>query len=293
MELQNVNFGSSKNERKTANVKESLAAATAAQMVPMVSLTALPAINKMSKLSTGLAKDEIEIVNKVAEQIVDNTGLRKKGLEIIDYGGSSAVASGFSEKLMELVNPLIGTANGKNAFFTDKPLKAMGEIIFDKNKVVINKEKLSLAVFHELGHAFNNNLSKGWKIVQKMRMPGIMIASGLALFSAFSKKSKPEEGKELTKFQKVKNSVRDKSGLLAFTALVPMLLEEGMASIRGCKWAKQLLSPELAKKVKSTNLVAYTSYLATVAGLSLAAFAATKIKDKLVAKKEAKLAEAQ
>ncbi len=90
--------------------------------------------------------------------------------------------------------------------------------------------------------------------MQKMRMPGMIMASAIALFAAFTKEDKPEDGKELTKAQKVKNAVRKNAGKLAFASMVPMLLEEGMASIKGYKWANSILSKDLAKKVLHTNI---------------------------------------
>ena len=111
---------------------------------------------------------------------------------------------------------------------------------------------------------------------------------GLALFGAFTKNQKAEEGKELTKGQKVSNFVRNNAGKLSFLAMVPMLLEEGLASIKGGKLAKQVLSPELAKKVSKTNKLAWCTYLCAAAAAGVGSFLAVKIKDVVQNKKNQK-----
>jgi len=59
-----------------------------------------------------------------------------------------------------------------------------------------------------------------------------------------------------------------------------------MASLRGNSWAKEFLSPEIAKKVCRGNKVAYISYLAAALGAGLAARAAVYVKDKIVSKSD-------
>ena len=147
---------------------------------------------------------------------------------------------------------------------------------------------ISFAAFHEIGHAMNYNFSKIGKALQHMRLPGMIAASAIALYGAFSSKSKPEEGKELTKGQKVNNFIRNNAGKLSFAAMLPMLAEEAMATIKGNKLAGKLLSPDMLKVVKKGNAVAYLTYIATAASWGLASGAAVKVKDTLVAQKEAK-----
>ena len=82
----------------------------------------------------------------------------------------------------------------------------------------------------------------------------------------------------------LKQDFSSSSPILAFASTIPMLAEEGMASIRGCKWAKEI-APSISKKVTKANIIAFTSYLAF--GLASAAFAYTakKVKDHFQAKK--------
>jgi len=72
-------------------------------------------------------------------------------------------------------------------------------------------------------------------------------------------------------------------------AALPMLIEEGMATAKGQKFANKLLKPELAKKVLKGNCIAYTSYLLMAVAGALATTCAVKIKDNAIEKKENKI----
>ena len=281
------NIQATEKKKGGLNFKESVAGFAAGSAASVASLPiGIPIINKMGKIASTLNPSEINSLNQASETILNTTGLKNMGVDIVDIKNVPNLTS-MPDKVAELLDPVIGTANGKNAFFTDK---AIGNII-GGNKIGINKQKLPTAAFHEIGHALNYNKSGFWRTMQKLRMPGMLIGSGLILFNVLTKKTKPKEGEELSKGQKIKNWVRDKSGFLAFGAMVPMLAEEAAASIKGCKLAKEALkaTPELYKKVAKTNKVAYLTYLTSAAVVGLAAFVTAKVKDKLVEKKEAKL----
>ena len=110
----------------------------------------------------------------------------------------------------------------------------------------------------------------------------MLTAPLLTMYAVFTRASKPkEEGKELNGAQKTHNFVRNNAGKLAFVASLPMLIEEGMATIKGQKYANKLLKPELAKRVLKGNAIAYMSYLATAVFGALAAATAVKVKDKV------------
>ena len=238
------------------------------------------AISKMIKINKDLADIDKKKMKRAALAIIDRKNLSQKGVKLNDYRKVNEILNGFDESV----------ANGKSAFFAG--IKGIENVFGGKmfiNEVVCNMEKLPAAIFHEIGHAFNANNSTFWRTVQKMKKHSLPIAGYIALYCALTKKAVPkEEGNmELTKGQKVKNFIRENSGKLAFIATLPMLIEEGMASIRGNDWAKEFLSPDLAKKVSKHNKFAYITYLATAAGFALSAYAARKVKDYFVDKKNA------
>lgn len=274
-------------QSKKRNIKGSLAALGVGS-IASVALTPLSLLgmNGMVNFSKKLNQDEVQIVNKAADKIVSEvTNLGEKGVVIKDLRTPFINITPLPDWLMKIINPIFQIPEGKNAAFLDKDVPFTE---FKKNMVLINREKLSLIVFHELGHAFNFNNSSFWKAMQKLRKPCMAVSGLVALFPAFTKNSKAQEGEELTKGQKFKNWMRKYSPALAFGVMAPMLVEEGMASIRGCKWAKSLLNKNLYSKVLKTNVVAYTTYLTAALGMSLTAFVAKKVKDNSQAKLERK-----
>lgn len=271
------------NAEKTNDIVSSVAALTAASAVQSGILPAqLLGADKMSKISRTLDKDKVEIANKAADDVLNKlTNLGKKGVKIHNYQNAGINITGLPDKILEVTNPLFATANGKNAFFTNKAIPAAN---LAKNTVVVNRDKLSLAAFHELGHAHNFNNSKIWKAMQNARTPSMILASAFALLPALTKDIKPKEGEELTTKEKINNGLRKASPALAFLSMTPMLLEEGKATLNGNKWAKELLNPEMYKKVVKSNRYGYFSYMATAASFALMAFVGKKVKDKMTDK---------
>ena len=284
MNVSGVSFNGQVNTKAKSkdkpNIAGSLGAAAASTAVTTITPIALrPTIYGMGKISQSLAPDEIKKLNEAAQQVLNNkTNLAQKGVEIIDLRQGTAYGSG----------PINDVINGKNAFFTSKPLQ-MGTKTINANSVVVNASKMPQTQLHELGHAFNYNNSAFWKTMQKARTPGMLLASFFALFPAFTKETKAKEGEELTKGQKFKNGLRKASPLLAVGAMMPTILEEGMASLRAHNWAKGLLDKNLLKKVDKTNLLGLVSYVGLAAGMGIASYAARKIKDKSQEKRALKV----
>ncbi len=270
-----INSGYGYKNIKANKVKEtgSFRAAAVSQVMPLATApVGMLAIKGLTIPNSKLTPEQAKTISDAAENILKNKGLKDKGVEIIHTAGT-VNKSKTPNFIRCLIDPMFAASEGKNAFFVPQ-----------SNKIFINKEKLPTAIYHEMGHSFNANKTKVFKILQKNRNIGLILASTLGLFCAFTKNEKAQDGKELTKGQKAKNTVRNNAGKLALLAMMPMLLEEGMASIRGCKWAKSALSKDLYKKVLHTNIAGYFSYLGVAAGACLAAVTARKIKDNIMNK---------
>lgn len=234
--------------------------------------------------------DTVQILHNAAEEALKVSGMAAKGVKI-QYLKEPATKKGLWG-MMSTPNPIEQIKNGFNACFLPKGIKNLfGEFAYKPNTILMPEKEMSFAAFHEIGHSINWNTSKFWRTMQKMRMPGMVLASLPMLYGAFSKKSVAEDGKELTKKQKLNNFIRDNAGKLSFAAMLPMLAEEGMATIRGQKLANKILSPDLAKHVMKGSGVCYLSYLGAAAAVAVGSYAAVKIKDYLVNRKQAKNAE--
>ena len=310
-------------KEKEANIKvnsiggsigAAVAGAAIHQLIPLTYIKTLPEIVK--KNGTFQAEDGKQVHDAIKKMLIDS-GLKDKGVRIkfLDSKIKELDSEKKFNKLIKTLNEKIyidEVRKGNNAFFCDKDYKLPKitvseymELVKSKNtellnqklketgvyikanSVVLSKDYSHSAGFHELGHAMNYNLSKFGRFLQKCRPVSLYAPMVLGLYGAFSKKSKPKtENGELTTVQKTNNFLRDNAGKLTFMTALPMLIEEGMATAKGHKYAKKLLNPKLAKKCLKGNMIAYTSYLLAATLGALATTCAVKIKDNAIEKKE-------
>ena len=171
------------------------------------------------------------------------------------------------------------------------------------NKIITPDKTLQTSIFHEMGHALNNNGGIIMKTLQKAR-PVAMALPGIILLASILNKRKVNDEQLPTdsKFQRLKDGIKRNAGKLTALAFAPMLVEEGAASLRGGKIAKDLfklgklstviedgkLSKELLNKVRLANITKFAGYAVLAAGTVAATKLAIKIKDKLQARYEAK-----
>lgn len=248
-----------------------------------------PKISKnMENLSNTLTNDEFKKVNDAIENAMETSGLKDKGVDVIkattDNSNkikniiSEEMNNGIAKYYPKAFKEQIASTNqylvkqGKNAFYT-----------FKSKKIIMPENRLSLAFFHEAGHAMNANLSKLGKILQKCR-PMALLAIPVSLIALWKTKKAPGEEPK-NGLDRITTFIKNNAGKLTFLAFLPTLLEEGLASVKGNKLAKKLLSPELAKKVAKTNALGFSSYalLATLSGLGV--YLGTKVKDAIASKK--------
>ena len=183
------------------------------------------------------------------------SGLDKKGVRIIP---------------MEYSNIPNDYVLGKNAAY------------FPKEKLVkINTDKISIAGFHELGHAMNDITGKMGKFLSKLRWPGRIIAGWMgtiALFSRPKPKDAPKSGFDY---------IKDNCGKIAFACMLPTVFEEGMASYKGLKLAKKSgLAEPLIKNMKKLYGKALLTYIGHATATGLAVGAASMIMDKFTRPKK-------
>ena len=162
------------------------------------------------------------------------------------------------------------------------------------NKIITPDKTLQTSVFHEIGHALNNNGGIILKGLQKCRPLAKTIPSVVLLISLFNKRKttdKPQEND--SKIQKGADFVKKNAGIIAGLSFLPMVLEEGIASLRGQKVAKNLvkdniLSKDLFKKIKLTNLGGFSTYALAAVIAGIGTHLAIKVKDNIQAKYEEK-----
>lgn len=289
MQVSGINFkGNSEPKRQRDDAQEAINSVVAwvggGMATSVTSMGTIGVLGAMKKIGT-IPQDRVDILHEAAEKAIKVAGVDKFGVKIKYLEEPKSKRS----ILTMLHNPIEQIKNGYNACFFPKDARnAFGNIVYKKNTILMPEKGLSFAAFHEIGHSINANKSLFWRTMQKTRKLGMIGASFILLYGAFSKNVKSDNGKELTTGQKANNFVRNNAGKLSFAVMLPMLAEEAMASIRGQKLANKLLDKNLAKYVKKGNTVAFTSYLISAAALALGSYAAVKIKDKLTPKEDKK-----
>ena len=240
------------------------------------------AFEEMAKLSDGLSKNEYEKIEDTLKETIKSSGLADKGVSLLKATAENAdeieqimvgeIDNGFlkylPKKFKELLGGVFGSqiCSGENACYA-----------FASKKIIMPEKELGLAMFHEMGHAMNANLSKVGKMLQKSR--GLsLLAIPISLIALFKTKKAPNEEPK-NKIDKATTFIKNNAGKLTFATFLPVLIEEGLATIKGNKIAKQMLSPELAKKVAKTNALGYSTYLALAVLSGLGIYLGTKVKD--------------
>lgn len=264
----------------------------------MAALGTLAGINSIAtplsaKLIIPMAKkqgpnneNDIKAMQDIVKKVINKTGLDKKGVNIKflkQYSKEEAVPL-----FIEISNPIEAVKNGNNAFYFLQDAKILDKVIYKKGTILAPSKDMSHLLFHEVGHAHNNNLSKIGNTLQKMRGLSIYIPSLIALYGIITRKSKPKEDQNLTTLQKTNNFIRNNAGKLSLIFTLPMLIEEAMATAKGNKWAKEFLNPNDLKKVTKGCRIAYVSYILTGLTACLGSWAAVKVKDKMIENKEKK-----
>lgn len=172
-------------------------------------------------------------------------------------------------KKEKAIQELIDISKGDNAcYFTSI------------KKISLNPEKRGLSAFHEMGHALNNTEKGIGKNLQNMRKASKAIPFVLAYGLLTNKKDNPKYFDE-----KIENFIKNNCGLIMFTCMVPTLLEEGLASIKGAKLAKPELSKNMYEKLCKSYTRAWGTYATAAAAIGICGAFAVYIRDKIVEKK--------
>ena len=158
---------------------------------------------------------------------------------------------------------------GENAYFTGN------------RQVVINMKKFPQALFHELGHAQDSIHAKPLCYLR-----GNKLIKALPLFiltTSLLTTPKQNETKDKNKFQKAAyktgSFIKNNCGKLMALTLAPMVIEEGVASLRGQINAKRYLNNADLKTITKSHIHSFASYSVFAMTAGVAMFMANKIRD--------------
>lgn len=152
-------------------------------------------------------------------------------------------------------------------------------------KIVTPDKHFITSAFHEMGHALNNN--GAMKVLQKIRPLSLILPTYILLASLLNKRKVNDiQDESDSKFQRGMDFIKRNAVKITAISTLPMLLEEGIASIRGQNIAKKLLeegslSKDLYKKVKQTNIAGFSTYALSAIAFVVGAKVAIRLKDKI------------
>ena len=227
--------------------------------------------------STGLDKKGI-IVSNISNK---KESIFQAGLEIIRALPKSINKACDNIPLLKtkIYNSILGTvfsiSEGHNAMFSNRT-----------NKIYVNKDKMSYAVFHEMGHAIIDR-NKAGKALGKISKPSKLI-SALAVASVFFTRKKVNGERPKNKIDKAVTFIRDNAGKIALMAFIPELLNEGSASLLASKITKPFLSKANHTAMNKFNSKAFLTYIGTAIGTSAGIYLAKRVVDAISAPKEIK-----
>lgn len=262
--------------------------------VPLEKGTIKKSVKNVFNLVKAVIKKDEKSIDKISsdfknltEKLLTYTKDDQKALGAINNEFKTALLKGAKDDgAFEIPQILINALafpvkSGSNAFCLSKT-----------NKIIIPDKSLQTTVFHEMGHALNANSGAITKGLQKCRGLSKQIPQLILLISLLNKtKTTDETDKSDSIFKKGSNFIKRNAGKLAFITSLPTVLEEGIASLRGQKVAKNLvkegsLSKDLYKKVKISNLAGFSTYLIAALAFGWGVKKAVEVKDKIQEKNE-------
>ncbi len=194
-----------------------------------------------NKLMGGKEFTNADNINKVAQDMVNKNKLNVN----VDFIDSNNIRK-YPQALQAELGPV---ARGENAFYTDRFKLA-----------VAPKSKPSL-ILHELGHAINAHKGKFLKALQKSRIYVSAVPTALLILNGMFKQKDNNP-----------NFVERNAGIIGFAAFLPTIAEEGLASIRGIKAARETLGKSInLAPLKRNYFFAWLTYLIAGIGLGVAA----------------------
>lgn len=233
--------------------------------------------------------DTLERTKEVAAKILEESGLKAKGVKInfIEQTEESL------NHLKEIINTEAPSTNAfgrrlRSNYYETFKQGANAAFFPNANEVVVNSKNLYSTVYHELGHAMNKNgnwFTKGLQKARNITPFGVSLLAPVFLAVGLLHKvdkTKPQE--EKGKLEKTLDFISDNAGKLTLATYIPMLAEEGLASIRGLKAASKHLPKDVIGKLGGNYLKAWSTYgliaAAVSGGVALGIHVANNIKNK-------------
>ena len=153
-----------------------------------------------------------------------------------------------------------------------------------KDIVFADLNKMSMAVFHEMGHVKNYQSKRVGKVLNILSHPLLKkISIGTALVGIMIPPDKEENNTQEKEsiLSKTGDVIRDNCVTISALGTVPKALEEGLASIKGAKIASKVMPSGKLKMINKLNGKAFLTYAIGAALLPLGIYIAKKTREAL------------
>ena len=257
-----------------------------------------------SPLLQHFTEEELKEVREAAYKAFDKTGLKDKGIEILNITEETkadVLAQIRSEAKADLAKRTIlqklglyiqaGMSKLLNPVGTEKLVNVLADCetagYFPTiKKIIVNMNSAPDLSFHEMGHALTDKYGNFFsKLNIKSRFYVLALAPVFLLTSLIKAPKKNKDEKPESIVDKTTTFIKNNCGKLVAASFIPILIDEGLASIKGQKLAKEVISSkDILNGLKNTHLKAYSTYLFVAGAAGGLSALAVHLRDKLSSK---------
>lgn len=254
-------------------------------------------IDKMVNINKSLSCSQVKSFEEAFDKAFKKSTLNEFGVSIFKCNDFKKDMYNIKEHIKKNI-----TSQWLNKYSLETYFDIVSEHMKNNNscytffdKTIYSSKNTRLSLFHEMGHAYNHNKTVFAKTLQKfrslnMKIP-ILVSMAAILLPDFErykvKQNDTTNQKKQSTFDKLmkwEHSFIKMSPLIVFASFLPMLVEEGLASLQGQKFAKKVLNKNIYNKVKLINFLGFLTYLFFASFSSLVLWSALKIKNSFLNK---------
>ena len=249
-------------------------------------------IDKMVNINQSLSCSQVKSFEEAFDKAFKKSKLNEFGVSIFKCNDFKKDTYNIKEHIKKNITPKWLNKYSLETYFNivSEHMKTNNSCYTFFDKTIYSSKNTRLSLFHEMGHAYNHNKTVFARGLQKVRelhqiliLPLTVISLCLPMYKE-GNQPKENNSKLNTFLLKAQNSFVKFSPLILFSSFLPMLVEEGLASLQGQKFAKKVLNKNIYNKVKLINFLGFLTYLFFASFSSLVLWSALKIKNSFLNK---------
>lgn len=249
-------------------------------------------IKKMININKSLSSSQVKSFEKAFDKAFKKSKLDEFGVSIFKCNDLKIDMYNIKEHIKKNITSKWLKKDSLETYYNTilEHMKSDNSCYTFFDKTIYTSKNTRLSLFHEMGHAYNHNKTIFARALQKSRMLYQFLIVPISFTSIClatnEKNSQQKENKSKLNslLLKLQNSFVKLSPLILFSSFLPMLIEEGLASLQGQKFAKNVLDKNIYSKVKHTNFLGFLTYLFLASFSSIVLWISLKIKNRFLDK---------